>query len=182
MVDARLGHGDGHSLRKARFIPGEHGGENIRRVPGKQRADFLPHGPAQTNRPPAGACPAAVAGLYRSPAVGQQKHAPGGKGGHVVLPDAGGAFQIHIRGDGLSGLQAQKLLPAVVHQPPRQALRLYGGLGAVGIVRQGHDQTPLCLRQGLHGPLDLAEVQPVIAKGQGQAHSRQQHPLAPLPG
>ena len=47
---------------------------------------------------------------------------------------------------------------------------------------QGHGQYMLCVRQGLHRPLNLTHIQPVPAKGQRDAHPRQQQPPAPVPG
>ena len=144
---------------------------------------LLPHGVAQPDGPPPGHVRRPAGDHRLSPLIGQQVDPLGGKGGDVVVPDAGGVSDLRRHLHSLARPQRQQLRTAIVHDFSRQALRLRGDPGAVvgglRVIAQGQRQGALLPAQGLHRPLDVADIQPVPPQGQGQAGPRQQHPPAP---
>ena len=118
--------------------------------------------------------------------ISQQKDPLGGKGGDIVIPNAGCAAKAHECPHTLPGPQLQQFRSSIIGELSRKSLRTNSRLCAVvrgySIVAQGHGQYMLCVRQGLHRPLNLTHIQPVPAKGQRDAPPRQQQPPAPVPG
>ena len=152
-------------------------------VPGKQFPDARLHGPAQPGGPPPGRVHRPGMEGHRPPAVRQKKHALGVEYRHIVIPDAGRALQIHLVGKALTGRKLQKGRIAVVGQIPRQSLRPHRHLRAEAglgwILRQGHGQGLLGVRQGLHGFADLPDIQPVPPQRQRRAHQTEDRPFPP---
>ena len=93
-------------------------------------------------------------------------------------------MQIHVIRDPLARAHLQKGRIPVIGQLSRQALRLHRRLGSKSsgrwVLRQGHGQGLLAVRQGLHGRADLPDIQPVPSQGQRRAHQAQHRPLPPL--
>ena len=163
--------------------PRQQGQQKACVVPVKEGSDSLLHGAAQPGGPPPDGVRISLAEGRRSPAVSQQEHALGVEHRYIVIPDAGGALQIHVIRDPLARAQLQKGCVPVIGQPSRQALRLHRRLcteaGLGGILRQGHGQGPLAIRQGLHGFADLPDIQPVPPQRQRRAHQTEDRPFPP---
>ncbi len=120
--------------------------------------------------------------------IGQQKDPLGGECGHVLIVDGRGTFQCDSCLHALTGRELQQIRLAVEHQFSGEPVQQNGNLGSVirwlGIIRQSQCDALAAARSGqvFHGPLDLADIQPVPTQRQTNPQACQQNPAPRVSG